>query len=432
MSSNSPAPVASDPDSGSSSPSPGMTQMAPPLDFRGPSGVPDLAAADYPFTSASALSSSSSASSGTLRASPSRPLPRTRSMTDIDYVLATAITLLDARRISAVVRAAQSITADVAQPHPVEEVLTKLIVDVAERWAADYTPNGDVQELLCRKDEEIAALQRALAQRPPAPQRDVGAALRLGGSASAPPLAFAASSLPVNALSASARLGAPEPHERDDFWRSWQNWSKVTWSAEVEKSVRTGIKRDVIDSLDNDLKQKSDLEALLESLMRSLFPWRGLMPSEDMVRELTLQDSALRRFWLRHIASSYSKGQRGLAITAAASTLESSGLTTEQREAKAAAMRAVLLGQGISWGHADSAASSGIHAASLRPALTREGGRSQSFHPGRAGSSHTRGGGRGRGAVRFMALCHGCGKRGHLQRDCPNGSRGESAPPSNR
>lgn len=339
--------------------------------------------------------------------------------------------VIDSRMIKSIVDAARTERPDdSAAPHPVEAVVVKLLTAAAREWEASYAPIAELEEVaesyldrIDRLNRTLAATQAELAQcrAPILPTSLSGTHLV---SAIARPSAASASSgnaaafLTAAETPAVSSIAGKELWEKDSFWLSWNDWPQVVWSRDVERAVREGVKRDVLDKIDN-LKEKEDLDVLLNAALAQMATWRSSRPTDEQVKSVT--HDMMRRFWYRHLAAGVPKGQRGLAITAAASSFESSGLTQQQRDAKASALRAVLLGQGVSYAHAD-VASGALGADRLASEATRRGA---------SGNGSWGAGGRGSRAASFRGTCHGCHQTGHFLRDCPNG-RGRGGPQPKR
>jgi hypothetical protein len=303
-------------------------------------------------------------------------------------VAQAAFNVLTAPVIQAIREAATFAAASAGAPCPLEIALVQLVRQLAQHWEVNYTSNDDVEAML----EDVR-----------------GATAQAGGAdarhSPALPLFPHTSSAAVSVVSPEQRVRDERTWERDGFWSNWAEWSKITWTLEAEAAVRAGIRRDVVDEVKHDKKEHEDLEAMLALLADALRLWRGKTPSAEEAREVT--EKYVRRFWYRRLAHNVAPGIRGVAISAAASVLEGSGLTAEQREAKAAAARAVLAMQGVAHVAADNAASQGL---GLQVPGGRGGGRG-SGPGGRFG---------GRGQQPFRGLCHVCKQRGHRYSDCPN------------
>lgn len=382
--------------------------------------------------------SSSSASSQV------RPRQMTCVISHPDSVLSVAMTVIDSRMIRSIVDAAKMDAPDHSAPHPVEAVLVKLLTAAAREWEPTYAPVAEFEEVASSYLDRIDRLTRTLAAtraellhtRTPILPTSLSGAHLVSAIAARPrgasPAGLAATAsalrgtgahedaaLPSQcAAGASSSVAGKELWEKDQFWCAWGDWPLTVWSRDVERAVREGVKRDVIDKIDN-LKEKEDLDVLLSAALAQMAIWRGQQPTDDQVKGVT-QD-LMRRFWYRHLAAAVPKGQRGLAITAAASSFESSGLTQQQRDAKASALRAVLLGQGVSYAHAD--------VASGAPGADRFA--SDAARRTLPTSGRGSGAGRGTSHANFRGACHGCRQVGHFLRDCPNG-QGRAAAQSRR
>ena len=196
------------------------------------------------------------------------------------------------------------------------------------------------------------------------------------------------------------------PTEREDFWKRWGDWPTVVWSDDATKAVKKGIRRDVISKCKS-MKEKEDLDALLDSLEGVLKMANGRKLTEAEVSDITIAN--VKRFWYRDLADSTPAGDRAAVISAASSSLESNGMSPAQIAARTASTRAALMGSGLAYAHADAAASTYVF-----------GGRG--LKGGRGGGG--RFGGRGRIGGRgdeYKGKCFKCRRPGHRYAECPNG-----------